>query len=135
MLVDTIKARALEAMKKKDQVTTSILRLALGEIQTLEARNNRPPNDDEAAAVVRKLIKSNEETLAVATDTSQKQTLERENEVLRALLPASLSVDQIVDALAPVAQAIRDAKAEGPATGIAMKHLKTSGVTAPGNDV
>src|SRR5438105_2367405 len=102
MLVDTLKARALEAMKKKDPLATSILRLALGEIQTLEARGNRAATDEEAAGVVRKLIKSNEETLGVAEAADQKRTLEQEIAILRSLLPASLTPDEIVAALAPV---------------------------------
>src|SRR6185503_16125224 len=117
MLVDTIKARALEAMKKKDSLATSILRLALGEIQTLEARNNRAATDDEATAVVRKLVKSNEETLAVAESTEQKSTLEQELAILRSLLPKSMTPEEIASALAPVADAIKQAKGDGPATG------------------
>jgi len=135
MLVDTIKARALEAMKAKDALATSILRLALGEIQTLEARSNRAATDDEAAAVVRKLVKSNEETLAVAEAPEQRATLERELAILRSVLPAALDVDQIVAALAGVADALKQAKNDGQATGIAMKHLKATGASVSGNDV
>ena len=135
MLVDTIKARALEAMKAKDALATSILRLALGEIQTLEARSNRAATDDEAAAVVRKLVKSNEETLAVAEAPEQRATLERELAILRSVLPAALDVDQIVAALASVEGALKQAKNDGQATGIAMKHLKAAGASVSGNDV
>lgn len=135
MLVDTIKAQAAEAMKKRDGVATAILRLALGEVQTLEARANRVATDDEAAAVVRKLVKSNEETLAVSESADQKKTLEQELAILRALLPATLTPEQIAEKLAPVADALRAAKGDGPATGIAMKHLKSAGVTASGSDV
>ena len=134
-LVETLKAKAAEAMKKRDAVATSILRLALGEIQTAEARSNKAATDDEAAAVVRKLIKSNEETLAVAESADQTKTLEQEVAILRALLPASLTPAQIAEKLAPVADAIRAAAGDGPATGIAMKHLKSAGITAPGADV
>ena len=135
MLVDTIKARAMEAMKSKDALATAILRLALGEIQTLEARSNRAATDDEAAAVVRKLVKSNEETLSVAESADQRATLERELSILRSLLPAAMDEDQIVAALAGVADAIRQAKSDGQATGVAMKHLKAAGAPVSGNDV
>ncbi len=135
MLVDTIKAQALQAMKAKDSLATSILRLALGEVQTAEARTNRKATDDEVTAVLRKLIKSNDETLAVAVDEEQKRILTQENTVLAALLPASLTPEQIVEALAPVAAAIREAKSEGQATGVAMKHLKTTGAVVSGTTV
>jgi uncharacterized protein YqeY len=134
MLVDTLKAAAAEAMKSKDTVRTTVLRVALGEMQTAEARANRPLGDDEAQAILRKLVKSNEETMAVAAQ-DVRATLERENAILTAFLPAALTAEQIASQLAPVAEAIRAAKNDGQATGIAMKHLKASGVSAPGNEV
>ena len=41
-LVDTLRKKALEAMKAKDGVATTILRLAQSEVQAAEARANRP---------------------------------------------------------------------------------------------
>ena len=63
MLVEEIKKRVAVAMKSGDTVTRDVLRLALGEIQTAEARKNAPLSEEDAAAALRKLIKSNEETL------------------------------------------------------------------------
>jgi len=135
MLVETIKARALEAMKAKDREASNILRLALGEIQTVGARNNREATDEDATAVVRKLIKSNEETLSLAQGSEQRANLEKEIALLQSFLPASLSVEAIAQALDPVLGAIRDAKSEGQATGVAMKHLKSTGANVTGTDV
>jgi uncharacterized protein YqeY len=134
MLIDTLRAAAAQAMKSKDSVTTTVLRVALGEVQTAEARANRPLQDDEVHAILRKLVKSNEETMAVAAQ-DVRATLERENAILTTFLPAALSPEQIAEKLAPVADAIRAAKNDGQATGIAMKHLKANGVSAPGNEV
>jgi len=133
-VVDTLKARAAEAMKAKDSAASSILRLALGEIQTAEARTNKPVSDDEAIAIVRKLVKSNEETLA-HTQGDARAALERENGILLGVLPATLGPDQILELLASVADAVRGAKSDGQATGVAMKHLKASGASVQGNDV
>jgi len=44
-------------------------------------------------------------------------------------------VEDIVSALAPVHAAIKAAGNEGQATGVAMKHLKSSGATVNGKDV
>jgi uncharacterized protein YqeY len=85
--------------------------------------------------ILKKLVKSNEESLAAADNVEQRQVLEREIGILKALLPQGLSLDQIVEALGPVHAANRAAQADGPATGIAMKHLKTQAVTADGKDV
>ncbi|MGH7330390.1 MAG: GatB/YqeY domain-containing protein, partial [Polyangiaceae bacterium] len=106
-----------------------------GEIQTAEARIEKPVTDDEAAGIVRKLIKSNGETMAKSEDAEQKKTLAREIAVLEALLPKSMSHDEMLAALAPVHAAIKEAKSDGQATGVAMKHLKQSGATVNGNDV
>jgi uncharacterized protein YqeY len=128
MLTDEIKSQMTRAMREKDQVARNILGLALGEIQTAEARANRPLNEDEQRTIVRKLVKSNEETLSLSSgDEARATTLRREIEVLSALLPKALSVDDIAAALAPVADALRAAKNDGQAMGVAMKHLKTAG--------
>jgi uncharacterized protein YqeY len=134
VITDEIKARMRAAMQARDEVAKNVLGLALGEIQTAEARANRALGDDEAVAVVRKLVKSNEETLAHAKDDAGRAAdLRREIEVLSALLPKALSADAIAAALAPVADAIRAAKSDGQAMGVAMKHLKSTGavVDAP----
>ncbi len=134
MLVDEIKKRITEAMKAKS-VDKEVLRVALGEIQTQEARTEKTFTDEESMAVVRKLVKSNRETLEATTDAAKRAELEREIVVLDALLPKTLSVDEIVAALAPVKEAIAAAGNEGQATGVAMKHLKPTGVTVSGKDV
>jgi uncharacterized protein YqeY len=134
MLIDEIKSRMTRAMRERDDVVKNILGLAVGEIQTAEARANRPVTDEEATAVVRKLLKSNEETLGLTpAGDARADSLRRENEVLASFLPQSLSADAIVAALGPVADAIRAAKSDGQAMGVAMKHLKASGaaVEAP----
>lgn len=134
-LVEDIKRHITSAMKAGDATARDVLRLALGEIQTAEARKNVEATDDDAAKAVRKLIKSNEETLALAGEGERATTLRREIEVLSALLPKQLSVDDIVAALASEVDAIKAAKADGQATGIAMKFLKTQGAAVSGNDV
>ncbi len=135
MLVDDIKKKITEAMKSGDVVARDVLRLALGEIQTAEARKNAPATEDDAANALRKLIKSNEETLGLTGEGERATVLRREIEVLSALLPKQLSVDDIVAALASQHEAIKAAKGDGQATGIAMKHLKASGAAVSGNDV
>lgn len=134
MLVDEIKRRITAAMKAGHTVEKDILRLAYGEVQTAEARG-ATVSDEGVAAIVRKLIKSNEETLTATADAEQKRILAEENAVLASLLPKSLGVDDIVAALAPAQDAIKAAGNDGQATGIAMKHLKASGAVVNGKDV
>ena len=135
MLIDEIKARMFKAMKAGQNVEKEILRVAVGEITTEAARPGRAGSDEEASAIVRKLIKSNQESLESTTDESRRQVLLQEIEVLSALLPKSLGVDDIIVALSPVADAIKAAGNDGQATGVAMKHLKASGAVVSGKDV
>lgn len=135
MLLDAIKARMFKAMKAGNVVEKEILRVAVGEITTDAAREGRKGNDEEAQAILRKLIKSNDESIAASEDAEKKATLEEENRILSDFLPQSLDVDAIVAALAPVADAVKAAGNEGQATGVAMKHLKSSGAVVQGKDV
>lgn len=135
MLVEELKKRIATAVKDGDSVARDVLRLALGEIQTAEARKNTKLSDEEAAAALRKLVKSNEETLGLSGEGEQAVTLKKEIEVLTSLLPKGMSVDEIVAALASQVDAIKAAKADGQAVGVAMKHLKSTGASVTGNDV
>ena len=58
-----------------------------------------------------------------------------EMEILATYLPKSLSLDEIVQALAPVKAEIKAAGNDGQATGIAMKQLKSTGAIVNGKDV
>jgi uncharacterized protein len=133
MLVDELKKRITLAMKDRDEVAKDVLRVALGEIQTQEHRANKVMSDEEGAAVVRRLIKSNEETLALSTG-ERATTLRREIDILSALLPKRMTIDEIATALGAQREAIRAAKSEGQATGLAMKHLKGTGAAFDGAD-
>jgi uncharacterized protein YqeY len=135
MLLDAIKARMFEAMKAGAVVEKEILRVAVGEITTDRVREGRKGNDEEAEGILRKLVKSNQESLAAGVDAEQQAVLEREIEVLAAFLPKSASIDEIVAALAGVADAVRSAGNDGQATGVAMKHLKAAGLAVNGKDV
>lgn len=135
MLVDEIRARMFRAIKAGNAVEKEILRVAMGEITTDAAREGRRGDDEEARAILRKLVKSNEESLAAGPEAERRATLEQENRILSEFLPKSLGVEAIVEALVPVRDAIRAAGNEGQATGIAMKHLKAGGASVNGKDV
>jgi uncharacterized protein YqeY len=135
MLKDEMKRRMLEAMKAKRAVEKDILRVALGEVQTLESRGGDDISDEQVGKILRKLIKSNEESLAASADAAKRATLEEENAILGSLLPRTLTPDEIVAALEPVQDAVLAAGNDGQATGVAMKHLKGQGAIVEGKDV
>ena len=131
-IVDELKGRMNEALRAKDEVAKNIYRLAYSELQLASARSGKDASDDDAVAILKKLVKANEETLAVAADAGQREALTREIELLAALLPKTLGVAEVVVALAPVVDAIKAAGNDGQATGVAMKHLKSTGASVDG---
>ena len=133
MLIDEVKQRMFKAMKAGDTVEKEILRTAIGEV----TRVGDEATDEKVMAALRKLVKSNQETLAAisAGDNERRTVLEREITVLEGFLPKTLSPDQIRALLEPVAAQIRAAAAAGPAMGIAMKHLKTQNAVTEARDV
>ena len=135
MLLAEIKTLMFKAMKEGRIVEKEILRVAIGEITTNAAREGKSDSDEEVQAILRKLIKSNEESLAMCEDANLRADLELENKTLSDLLPKSLTVDEILSTLAASKDAIRAAGNDGQATGIAMKALKAAGAVVNGKDV
>jgi uncharacterized protein YqeY len=135
VLLDDIKAQMFQAMKAGDVTKKEVLRVAVGEITTEAAREGRKGDDDEARAIVKKLVKSLEETLGQASGAEQQATLKREIEVLSQFLPKTLAEDDVVALLEAVKDAVRAAPNDGAATGVAMKHLKASGAAVDGKVV
>ena len=137
MLVDQIKARMFQAIKAGEHLEKEILRVAVGEITTEAARPGRQGSDEEAQAILRKLVKSNEETLASTTEEAKRNTLLKENEILAGFLPKSMTFDEILAALSSetVTAQIKAAASDGQATGVAMKQLKSIRAIVNGKDV
>lgn len=135
MLLDEIKRQMMAAMKAHDTVRKEILRVALGELSMAAERGAGVLPDEAVHVILRKLVKSNQDTLGLTTDAAQQETLRKEIAVLEELLPKSLGADDIVALLEPVRDGIRAAANDGQATGVAMKHLKTTGAVVQGKDV
>jgi uncharacterized protein YqeY len=135
MLLDEIKRQMMAAMKAHDTTTKEILRVALGELSMAVERAGGTLTDEAVQVILRKLVKSNQDTLALTVDATQADVLRKEIVVLEALLPKSLGADDIVALLEPVRDAVRAAANDGQATGVAMKHLKTTGAVVQGKDV
>ena len=117
-LLDTIKKQVIEAMKAKDTLTRDVLRVLQGDIEMHHTRTGEHMTDDQAQKVVRKLVKSNQETLAVKPDADAAEKLNKEIAILEALLPRTLSVDEIAsvyhggeDGILPIGEAPLQTKA------------------------
>jgi uncharacterized protein YqeY len=139
-MLETLKARLTAYRKAGASVEMGVLQVVLGDASTLEARSGKKATDDEVEKVIRKTLLGNQETLAIleqkGLSTSDNYAkLKTENAVLQSLLPQTLSVDEIVGQLAEVGDAVKAAKNDGQATGVAMKHLKGKGLRVLGEDV
>ena len=131
MLIGQLKERMRAALKARRTLEKEILGVALGELETVEARKGSL-SDEEGFAIIRKLVKSNRETIDASPTPEQKKTLEDEIAILEELLPKSLGAADIEAALAGVKDAIRGAGNDGQATGIAMKALKATSAVVDG---
>lgn len=133
MLIDQIKQRMFQAMKAGSTVEKEILRTAIGEV----TRVGDDPTDERVVQALRKLVKANQETIAIIaeSDASKREVLEREIAVLEAFLPQTLRPEQIQVLLEPVSSQIKAAAGPGPAMGIAMKFLKSQNAQTESRDV
>ncbi len=134
MIAETLKADIKKAMFAKDQLTKDILRVALGDIQT-QAATHPDFTDADAQKILRKILKSNNETIKLTTDQATKDKLAKENVILNTYLPQNLSPEKIAELLKPLSEKIRDAGNTGQAMGIAMKTLKATGQPIDAKDV
>lgn len=132
MLVEMLRTKLTEAIKSKDEFAKNVLRTVIGESERSLVRS-----DENVLKVIHKLIEGNTEFRTKLKETGREAdpkyvVLGRENEYMTSFLPRTMNVEEIVAVLAPVTEQIR-ATDIGPATGIAMKHLK--GQPVQGRDV
>jgi uncharacterized protein len=139
-LLETLRERLTASRRAGNAVELSVLQVVLGEASMHEGRTGKKPADEEVEKLIRKTILGNQETLGLlqqrgltAGDNLAKLTAE--NALLQSLLPKTLSPDEIAAQLADVADAVRAARSDGQATGVAVKHLKGKGLKVLGEDV
>jgi len=138
MLLDQLKDRIKQAMRDKNVLEKDLLRVVVGDLETELARHGSL-SDKDAEKILRKMVKSNRETYQALQGHAGKSDdllqLEQELAILESFLPKSLSPEEVEVALAEVADSIREAAQDGVATGVAMKHLKSSGAVVDGKVV
>lgn len=142
MILDKVED-AIKVSMKGDATHRNFLRLVKGELQMAEVRQNKPLTEEQASNVLKKILKSNEETLGILANRNEVSggpdpraaAIIQENEILKGLLPAIASIEDVKAALASVLDQIKSAKNDGQATGVAMKMLKEAKLTCDGNTV
>lgn len=93
-LIETIRVQKTDARKDVNRaIEVAILNLLLGEIETVEKRTGKLYTESQVVDAIKKLIKSNDESLKHRSS----EKLVTENAVLAALLPKQLSESEIRD--------------------------------------
>jgi len=101
----------------------NLLKVVLGEVQQKSAL--APFTEDMGHALIKKMIKANEETLPHLKESDPRHgKLLAENPILASLLPQYWSVEQILQRLQADGIDLKAAKNDGQAMGLAMQHLK-----------
>ena len=127
LLIDQLRSDINISVRQHDTVRRDILKLVLGTLQTSNKFDN-----DAVVKTAKKLIQANEETLKVGGANAK---LEQENSILSALLPRTLTLEQIAIELDNAVEMIKEMEPEGKAIGFAIKVFKESGLLVNGADV
>ena len=110
MLIDTIRADRLAAMKARDELKKDLL----GTLFAAATKDSKTPDDATVTRAVRAFIKSLDETIAALKDrdTSPQR---REKEILEAYLPQALAPEALEASIAEIVAGLpeRSPKAMG----------------------
>jgi uncharacterized protein YqeY len=118
---ERISADLKEAMKARDQVRLDALRSVLSAFTYKRVEAGHDPTDDEQLAVVQKLVKQRNDSIAEFGKAGRSELVEketRERDILQQYLPAQKSADEV---RAIVRAALAGIPAEGRNQGAAMK--------------
>ena len=113
-----------DALKRKDAVTLSVLRMAKSEIRYKEIDKGSGLSDDEVVAVLSSSMKKRKDSIEQFEKGGREDLVSREKtelEVLNKYLPEQLTEDKLAEI---VQQAIAELEATGPSNlGIVMKQV------------
>ena len=131
-LKDTIRQQITASTKNREDVKKNVLKVVLGEIDTLESRQGKQFTDDDCCRVIKKTLQGIEEMLGYKPGDPK---FEAEKAVLQSFLPPEMSLHDLKVSLTAVTGEIRAAKSDGQATGIAMKFFKEHKISVDGSAV
>jgi len=139
-LYEDIKARVIECMKNGNSQERDVLRTLVGEMQSKSISSGKEVTDE---IVEKTLISFKENALECAKYAHQDYPQEEvdalesnyEITIYDKFLPQYMDVDEIISFLEDSIDTLKAAKADGPATGMAMGILKKYGAKVQGKDV
>ncbi|CAM4150581.1 MULTISPECIES: GatB/YqeY domain-containing protein [Shewanella] len=108
-LVDQLKDQMKEAMRAKDKVRLGTIRMALAAIKQIEVDNRETLNDDQAIAVLTKMVKQRRDSIAQYEAAGRNELAEAEAgeiRVLETFLPKPLSEEEVAELVDATIQAV-----------------------------
>ena len=130
MIIQKIKEQIKTAMKEKDAVKRDVLRLVVG-----QAQQSGDESDESLTKIIKKLIKSNKETLEAKRKSDEESGImsgcfgtqeDIEIDILSSFIPKPLSKNEVIVILRNNKFDPGAAKNPGQAMGMAMKILKST---------
>ena len=102
MLAEQLQTDLTVAMKARDELTTSVLRLAIAGVKQarVSGSESRDLDDDEVSAILAREVKRREESAAAFADAGRSDRAERElaeRDVLARYLPAPLTDEELTE--------------------------------------
>tara|TARA_R110000822_G_scaffold110654_2_gene240881 strand:+ start:1013 stop:1462 length:450 start_codon:yes stop_codon:yes gene_type:complete len=138
MIANNIKIEVDKAVKAGDRFRRDILKTLLGEIQSRQMTAKKF-SDEDAINIVRKFKQGVQETVDILSprldEAHNMPDLFSEIAIYDEFLPQQIDFNDIKYALENLLEDIKNANSVGQAMGIAMKQMKSEGLTADGNDV
>lgn len=113
MTYDELHAEMVAAMKAKDKVRLGVIRLVIGELKNMAAKEQREITEEDVVAQTKRTLKQTAETLEMSEKAGNNEertaTLREQVAALESLLPEQVSGDALV---ALIEQTIEEVGAE-----------------------
>lgn len=100
MTYDELHAEMVAAMKAKDKVRLGVIRLVIGELKNMAAKEQREITEEDVVAQTKRTLKQTAETLEMSEKAGNNEertaTLREQVAALKSLLPEQVSGDALV---------------------------------------
>ena len=109
-MFNQLKKDNMEARKTKNTIKANLLSTVIGEAQNIgKNAGNREPNNDEVLGVIRKFIKSADESIALLEKAGRDSAqAKEEKKILESYQPAQLNEEQLKKAIQEIVAAMPD---------------------------
>tara|TARA_R110000824_G_scaffold12226_7_gene53641 strand:- start:56652 stop:57089 length:438 start_codon:yes stop_codon:yes gene_type:complete len=134
-LYETLRSRIIECVKSGNKEERDILKTLVGEIQSKAISTGKEPTDEMVEKTLKSFKENAEECCTYSPTSAYGEHIAEELRIYDNYLPTYETVESIEQLLSPIVGKLKAAKADGPATGMAMGMLKKSGKKIQGQDV